>query len=204
MKTFLSLAAMMAFTINCNAGIDCNVPTDRILESVVRVTGDDGGKASGVVIAQDVVLTAAHVINGSKSVFVSSDGILKVAKIQSVDVANDLAVLQVSTNDLAPVPLSMNELRNNQPVWAIGYPLGGDMVLSLGHFQDNIDGKLHTSAPIDSGHSGGGLISCEANKHVLAGMLRAYAAYQRGDEYVRIKNFSISVSSRVIEDFIWN
>ena len=59
-----------------------------------------------------------------------------------------------------------------------------------------------TTAPIDSGQSGGGLISCEHGKHVLAGMLRGFAAYVNGDEYIKIKNHSVSVASTDIRNFI--
>lgn len=204
MKSLICFFAATLLTYQCRASIDCQVPTTEILESVVRVVSGDSGKASGVVIAQDVVLTAAHVIDGANAVYMESGGNLIPAKIGSIDFVKDIAILFVPTEDLKPVPFSMNELHDQQQVWAVGYPLGGNLVVSLGQFKDRIKGKIHTSAAIDSGHSGGGLISCEDDRHVLAGMLRAYAAYQEGNQYIRIKNLSISVSSKLIEDFMLN
>ena len=68
---------------------------------------------------------------------------------------------------------------------------------------ENDDGMtLHTTAEIDSGDSGGGLIACQQGRHVLAGMLRGYGAIKRGNEYVKIANYSASVAARNITEFI--
>ena len=181
---------------------DCRVPTDRILSSVVQVVGDDGSQASGVVIGQDTVLTAAHVTKDSDSVYIKAGGMLSKATIRTMDPINDLAVLHVPTNKLPAIPFSMHDLNSHEQVWAIGFPLGGDLVMSSGRFAEIVNGTLRTSAQIHSGHSGGGLISCEDNKHVLAGMLKSFAAYYDGSDYIRIENLSMSVPTHIIESFL--
>ncbi len=204
LKTLFSLAAVFSVLTDCYAASACNKPSDEILTSIVRVLNNDGSQASGVVISRDFVLTAAHVVEGAGPFFVKFDRRIEQAVLHSVDLANDLAVLSVLTHGLTPIPLSIGGLHPNEPVWALGYPLGGDLEMSRGYVEDFYQGAVQTSAEIDSGHSGGGLLSCEADRHVLAGMLRGYGAYQRDGNLVKVDNFSISVPSHTIKSFVWN
>ena len=60
------------------------------------------------------------------------------------------------------------------------------------------EGALHTSAPIDSGQSGGGLLACERGAYRLLGMLRGYGAYRNGSDYVKLANHSVAVAASTI------
>lgn len=186
------------------AGPHCNQLSQETLASIVPVLNDDGSQASGIVIGRNFVLTAAHVVEGDGPFFVKIGNLTETASLHSVDPTNDLAVLAVATHNLVPIPLSMDRLRADQPVWALGYPLGGDLKISLGYVEEFHQGAVQTSAEIDSGHSGGGLFSCEADKYVLAGMLRGYGAFRRNGVLVKVDNFSISVTSRTIKRFVLN
>lgn len=182
----------------------CGWPEQHALESVVRVTSDDGSHASGVVIDIDRVLTAAHAIDLNYQTYVRINDRLIPANVALIDRAKDLAILNVSTENIRPIELGAGDLSNSARVWAVGFPRAESKTTSSGSFKVKAatDGALHTTAPIDSGQSGGGLISCERGKHVLAGMLRGFAAYVNGDEYIKIKNHSVSVASTDIRNFI--
>lgn len=183
---------------------NCGWPEQDALESVVRVMSDDGSHASGVVVAHDRVLTAAHALDERYQSYVLIHGQRHVAHIMSIDRAKDLAVLQVNTGHIKPIEIGHTSLDASAKVWAVGFPRAESKTTSSGSFKVKAatDGALHTTAPIDSGQSGGGLISCEEGRHVLAGMLRGFAAYVSGDSYVKIKNHSVSVASADIRSFI--
>ncbi len=183
---------------------NCGWPEQDALESVVRVMSDDGSHASGVVVAPGRVLTAAHALDERFQSYVLIHGERNVAHIMSIDRAKDLAVLQVNTGHIKPIEIGHDNLNASAKVWAVGFPRAESKTTSSGSFKVKAatDGALHTTAPIDSGQSGGGLISCEEGRHVLAGMLRGFAAYVSGDSYVKIKNHSVSVASADIRSFI--
>jgi len=185
-------------------GAQCGWPNRIALDSVVRVTSDDGSHASGVVVAPDRVLTAAHAIDQNFRSYVRIDGSLKLARVVMIDRQKDLAILHANTGNILPIPIGEGSLSTSETVWAVGFPRAESKTTSSGSFKvrAEIDGALHTTAPIDSGQSGGGLISCERGQHVLAGMLRGFAAYVNGDRYVKIKNHSVSVASADIRNFI--
>ncbi len=182
----------------------CGWPAQDALESVVRVTSDDGSHASGVVIGDNRVLTAAHAIDEQYQSYVRIGDRLYPAHVALVDRSKDLAILEVAKLDILPIRLGDGDLSGSAKVWAVGFPRAESKTTSTGSFKVKAatDGALHTTAPIDSGQSGGGLISCEQGEHVLAGMLRGFAAYVNGDEYIKIRNHSVSVASTDIRNFI--
>jgi len=182
----------------------CGWPEGDALETVVRVTSDDGSHASGVVIDQNMVLTAAHAVDEQFQSYIIVGEDIRSAVISLIDRSRDLAILQVETGAIRPIKLGAEDLSDSAPVWAVGFPRAESKTTSSGSFKvkATTDGALHTTAPIDSGQSGGGLISCEAGRHVLAGMLRGFAAYVSGDSYVKIKNHSVSVATADIRNFI--
>ncbi|MDO6461798.1 serine protease [Granulosicoccaceae sp. 1_MG-2023] len=182
---------------------ECEWPDRRTQASVLPITTDDGSYASAVVIGRNRVITAAHAVHEAIRTFVRIGDEYREGKVLSMDAGKDLAVIEVDTSGLAPIRLSRREPHANQRVWAIGFPQASSKTTSLGQFNGEVDGALHTSAPIDAGESGGGLLTCEQGDFVLAGMLRGYGAYRRGNEYVRIENHSVSVAARDIEEFVF-
>lgn len=182
----------------------CGWPERDALETIVRVTSDDGSHASGVVIERNMVLTAAHAVNEHYQSYIIVGEEVRSADIVLIDRSRDLAILEVETGAIQPIQLGANDLSTSAKVWAVGFPRAESKTTSSGSFKvkAETDGALHTTAPIDSGQSGGGLITCEAGQHVLAGMLRGFAAYVSGDSYVKIKNHSVSVATAEIRNFI--
>ncbi len=199
------IAIVVSFFLTPVAYADsCGWPAQDALNSVVRVTSDDGSHASGVVIGDNRVLTAAHAIDEKYQSYIRIGEQLYPAHVALVDRSKDLAILEVDSLNIHPISLGDSDLSGSAKVWAIGFPRAESKTTSTGSFKvkAEVDGALHTTAPIDSGQSGGGLISCEQGKHVLAGMLRGFAAYVNGDEYIKISNHSVSVASTDIRNFI--
>lgn len=180
----------------------CNWPDSGSLSAVLPVAAEDGSYASGVVVGRNRVLTAAHAIAPETRVFVGIDNQFRAAKVQFVDKLNDLAILVVDTGRIRPLRIANSDPELRQQVWAVGFPRAQAKTTSAGVFQKKAEGALHTSAPIDSGQSGGGLLLCSNGSYLLAGMLRGYGAYFKGGQYVKLANHSVSVAAATIQRFV--
>jgi len=197
----LSVAGMMTHSAAI-AAPSCEWPDESALEAILPVATDHGSHASGVVVAPNRVLTAAHALNGGQQYFVRVGGGFRKARLLIKSAAHDLAVLAVETDGIRPLPISVHEPLASEPVWAVGFPRAQGKTTSSGVFQRNRQGALHTSAPIDSGQSGGGLLSCARGHYELMGMLRGYGAYLSGDRYVKLQNHSVAVAATTIHQFV--
>lgn len=197
----LSAASLLSHSVAV-AAPTCEWPDESALDAILPVATDHGSHASGVVVAPDRVLTAAHALNGGQQYFVRIDGGFRKARLLMKSVAHDLAVLEVETGSITPLPISVAEPSASQTVWAVGFPRAQGKTTSSGVFQRNRQGALHTSAPIDSGQSGGGLLTCQSGHYQLLGMLRGYGAYLSGDRYVKLQNHSVAVAATTINQFV--
>lgn len=180
----------------------CERPDLATISAILPVRTDHGSFASGIVVERNRVLTAAHAIQGGGHFFVRIGGTYRSADLVMVDHVEDLAVLSVNTLNLVPLRINQNSLPLSEPVWAVGYPLDKAKTASPGTFQRFVGNVLHTSATIDPGQSGGGLLSCSQGRWSLAGMLRGYGAYWQGDQYVKLQNHSVSVAGTTISNFL--
>ena len=177
----------------------CRWPDAPVLEAVLAIATEGGSRASGVVLAPDRVLTAAHALVEGGRAFVRIGGDFRRAEPLLIDRANDIAVLGVDTRGIAPLPLAERAPGERQRVWAVGFPRNEGRTTSSGVFQRERDGALHTSASIEAGQSGGGLLVCEGGRYRLGGMLRGFGAYREGDAYIRLENHSVSVASTTLQ-----
>ncbi len=187
-------------------GIDaesCDQPDGDSLAAVIRVATDAGADGSGVVVSHNLVLTAAHVLEDARYPMVYIDQTYRHANLLATDPTADLALLAVDTGELPPLPLSESHLDEAEPVWAVGFPLALGQATTRGQFQSNNNGRLFTSAPIKAGNSGGGLMRCWDGEYELAGMVRGYGAYWKGDQLISLEDeLSISVPAHRIREFI--
>lgn len=177
----------------------CLWPNNQILDSIVPIESGENSHASGVVVSNNLVITAAHVLEDYYDTAVEINDALYLASVLLVDKEADIALLSVRTDNLYPIPLSKYDLYESQEVWAAGYPRAQSLHTSAGNFVSKKAEAIHTSAGIDSGESGGGLLSCEHGEFVLAGMLRGYGAYRTERGLVRLEDYSISVAASDIK-----
>lgn len=180
----------------------CSRPDDNTLRAIVPVATDHGSHATGVVYDDNRVLTAAHAVQGGSHFFVRIGEDFRSADLVMVDHDNDLAVLAVDTRAITPLQLAGVLPARHQPVWAVGYPRAQGMITTTGILQQYDEGALHASASIDSGQSGGGLLSCNNGVWEMLGMLRGYGAYLQNDHYVKVPNHSVSVAAATINEFL--
>jgi putative serine protease PepD len=142
---------------------------DALLPSVVQLE-TSGGLGSGVVYKEGgLILTAAHVVEGSSAVVVRlSDGRRVDGEVLGTDPATDIALVDAEADDLEPATLALNEpLDVGQVAIAIGSPFGLDssvtsgIVSAVGRTLQTNGGAVstvQTDAPINPGNSGGALV----------------------------------------------
>ncbi|HUF59821.1 MAG TPA: trypsin-like peptidase domain-containing protein [Actinomycetota bacterium] len=148
--------------------------------------GRSDGQAVGtgfVVRADGFILTNQHVIDGASAVTVTlASGEERTASVVEEDAVQDLAVLRIDAEDLPTVTLGNSDgLATGETVVAIGYALdlsGGPTVTSgiissldrtidvrdpgsPGATVRTYDGLLQTDAALNSGNSGGPLVTLD-------------------------------------------
>jgi len=124
--------------------------------------------------AQRHVLTNEHVITGAESIRVSlADGREFGARLIGADPNNDIAVLEVETQEKLPwiPPGSSADLMVGEPVIAIGNPFGLSHTVTTGVIsavgrslrtdERVYHGFIQTDASINPGNSGGPLLNAE-------------------------------------------
>jgi S1-C subfamily serine protease len=178
----------------------------KVVPSIVTITvfndgetEEDGligvGSGSGVVVSRDgYIITNHHVIDGASDYRVEfEDGRVYTAELVGSDELTDLAVLQISADNLVPIDLgSSDALDLGDPAIAIGNPLGqdGGASVSVGivsAFNRRVDfaaddflhGMIQTDAAINSGSSGGALVNADG---ALIGITSAIGVSQAGPE----------------------
>ncbi|NNC54911.1 MAG: trypsin-like peptidase domain-containing protein [Pseudomonadales bacterium] len=182
----------------------CHLPDSRALSHIVQLRGDNGGHASGVVIRKNLLLTVAHAIAGENRVFADIHGELQETLPLIINESRDLALLQVDTGVLQPIAIAASPLSRHERVWAIGFPLGKNQRTSHGVLTDNENGLLYTTAHINQGTSGGGLLRCangENNEYELAGIVRAYIADVTANQPINTGD-SVAVGKAPILDLL--
>lgn len=105
----------------------------RVAAAMVQVRGRPRRPASGLVYAADLILTADHVIERDDDLSVETpDGRALPAQIVGRDPASDLALLRVPGLGLAPAAFAEAPARVGQIVLAVGRPLSGGPMASMG------------------------------------------------------------------------
>jgi serine protease Do len=144
---------------------------ERVGPSVVGL-GRGWGRGSGVVIAQDRVLTNAHVLRGDEIAVRRAGGEVALGRVAATDDALDVAVIAVETGAAPAVawePATVEELRAGQAVFALADPGGRGLRTTFGLVSATgrsfrgphgrrVGGSIEHSAPLPRGSSGGPLV----------------------------------------------
>src|SRR6266849_2306121 len=101
--------------------------------TLVLVNGRQGRPGSGIVYAQDLVLTADHVLDREEDLtIVTHDGRTLPAQFAGRDLATDLAVLRVANLGINPAVASTEQARVGQLVLAVGRSANDGPMASVG------------------------------------------------------------------------
>jgi serine protease Do len=140
------------------------------------------GTGSGVLIAPDLIVTNAHVVEDGQTFAIGPAR--DAGTVIAVDAGHDLALLRCRTHG-APLPLRIGSpLFLGEDIMAAGFPLidvlGADLKVTTGNVSGLTGGggdvaRFQFSAPIGSGSSGGAIIDEFGN---LVGVTSASLAHQ--------------------------
>ncbi len=149
---------------------------ENVAASVVRVNGRRRRSGSGVVIAQNTVLTASHVLEREEDLSVeTADGRTLSARFAGRDHSSDLAVLNVEDLDIEPAMPAEGEARVGQISLAVGSHARGEgpratlgVVSAVGgpvrtRRGPRLERFIQTDATPYPGFSGGPLIDARGN-----------------------------------------
>jgi serine protease DegQ len=149
---------------------------ENVAASVVRVNGRRRRSGSGVVIAQNTVLTASHVLEREEDLSVeTADGRTLSARFAGRDHSSDLAVLNVEGLEIEPVTPDEGDARVGQISLAVGSHSRGEgpratlgVVSAVGgpvrsRRGPKLERYIQTDATPYPGFSGGPLIDARGN-----------------------------------------
>jgi putative serine protease PepD len=183
--TAATASGLETTTTSADRGLSAVI--DTALRSVVAVRAVStvatpfGGSAqaesqgSGVIVADGIVVTNAHVVEAASDVTVSfgDEADETTATVLGTDSTHDVAVLAVDTGGRPAISIgSSSGLELGDTVVALGYPLGLGSTATAGIVSgldrtidvqsrqtvEHLEGLLQTDAAINPGNSGGPLI----------------------------------------------
>ncbi len=164
---------------------------------------------SGVIISsQGYVLTNEHVIRQARRISITlADGRTFDARVVGADPTNDVAVLEIETDENLPwvQPGSSSDIMVGEPVIAIGNPFGFSNTVTTGVIsatnrsihagQLTFHGFLQTDASINPGNSGGPLLNANGS------LIGINTAIYQGAEGIGFA-IPIDVARRVVAELI--
>ncbi|WP_415901765.1 S1C family serine protease [Neptuniibacter sp. QD29_5] len=165
---------------------------------------------SGVILSsQGYIVTNNHVISGADSIIVAlKDGREAAAEVIGTDPETDLAVLNVTLDNLPSITLGQTEnYRVGDVVLAIGNPFGVGQTVTMGIISatgrnsvglNTYEDFIQTDAAINPGNSGGALIDAFGN---LIGINTAIFSKSGGSQGI---GFAIpsDLTKQVMQDLI--
>ncbi len=172
--------------------------------SYVRLVYNDDGNGSGVMIAPNRMLTAAHVadiLTETNPLFVEGK---KVRKVLKIDRDRDIALLDVDA-DCPCAPLG-DLPKIDEAIIVVGYPINKAIqvqIITTGTYQGLIADKtrLVTTAPASFGNSGGGLFLFHNGKWELIGILVAMSGQNSSVPFVGVPYNDVTFSTRIPDEY---
>ena len=144
---------------------------ERVGPSVVGI-GNRWRGGSGIVIAENRVLTNAHNLHGDEVTITFADGRTADAKALGVDGDGDLAILEVATEGAPALEPGADAPAIGTPVVALGNPNGHGPRVTLGFVSGTgrsfrgprgrrVAGAVEHTAPLMPGSSGGPIVDLD-------------------------------------------
>lgn len=150
-----------------------DLPYDKNLSPKTYKRRKDGSSSQGTawVMSNGYIATNHHIIEGASEIkLIKTDGSELKAKIYKEDKVNDIALLEVISEEKLPpaIPISSKQAPVGQDVFTIGYPMAGILgtdpkftsgkINSLSGIQN--DPRVYQiSVPVQAGNSGGPLLN---------------------------------------------
>ena len=149
----------------------------QVNDGVVRIDAEQCGSSgvgTGFLIGRDMAVTAAHVVEGSTSLTVTTTGETSEGTVVGIDSDRDLALVQLDRSFRGHTFDFVTDRPDvGAPVALIGYPLGEPLSLATGAVSGldrtvptesgPLDGLIQTDVASNPGNSGGPLLNEEGD-----------------------------------------
>ena len=168
---------------------------------------------SGFILKDNYIMTNFHVVEDATEVIISlSDRREFIAEVVGVDPLSDLAVLEVSDDDLPTVNVgNSDELRVGDWVIAIGSPFSFDFSVTAGivsakgrRINNNNIGNyvpfLQTDVAINPGNSGGPLFNLDGEVVGINSQIYSRSGGYQGLAFAIPINVAMDVADQIIND----
>lgn len=176
----------------------------------------DDPLGSALQFSDDIFITACHVLEGKDPIHATRQIDTKIIFLEEVycDKETDVAIVKRTGGDINPVDeldILFNIPPRGQEVFAIGYPFGESLTITVGHWQGAsnfthfADDSWIITTQVSGGNSGGPNVYVDAKGnlqvggivigHMLNHVLRGGAGSKYGIHY-----YAVSTSSRSIRE----
>lgn len=154
----------------------------RAAVQVSTLTRDGKNHGSGIAIDPNHILTCAHVLRGGERTYVAADGVSQWASVESVDRANDAAILRVERPLVEYVPIADEELPSTVAASSYGRTSGRRDGTFKQPFGDSWPPRAYPEigsyaavldVPSRLGDSGGGIVAQYRGPVVTVGVIGA-------------------------------
>jgi hypothetical protein len=145
---------------------DASLVYKNTVNSTVTILTDNGSLGSGFFVAQNIIVTNYHVVEGAKNAncyLNNSDIEYQIDGFVGVDKSIDLVLLKVSTLNRPAIKFAATSASIGQKVFVIGSPKGLPATISEGIISGMRDFEgnklLQMTASISAGSSGGAVLN---------------------------------------------
>lgn len=197
----------LTFATSSDTRSPADIFTEARRNTVVLVGYDEWGDrvlGAGVVLTADgLIATNEHVVSGLTELYVvlpDQTTIISVDTILYSDFANDLALLRINNESLAPVRLSPIEPMVGDPVLTLGHPelflysLSDGIVSGTRTYSKEGGRFLQMTAPVNYGSSGGPVFN---ETGALVGLVSWSLEYEQNIQNVEGLHFAVPTATIV-------
>lgn len=158
--------------------------TGRERQGPTTQTAEDGSGTGFVIHADGLLITCAHVVDRATSVEVQLGNSKYIAEVLEIDYEQDLALLQIPAQNLAPLSLAEQAtVQLGQDVRAIGFPLSDVLGTGLKVTRGTVSGlltrngreEIQIDAAVNPGNSGGPVVNSRGQVVGVASAKLAHA-----------------------------
>lgn len=143
--------------------VDRTAPAVPVTDMAAVLIRRPDGMGSGFYIGNGIVVTAAHVVNGAKTVSIKTeDGRISSARIIAIDEKSDVAIMRTGRTKLLAADLDCTNVAVGTTIVSYGNPLGLEFVASYGTIAGkprDVNGRTYyvTDMTTVMGQSGSGV-----------------------------------------------
>lgn len=177
---------------------------------------DAGGVGTGFLIADDLIVTAAHVVKDQAAISISLGTEISSAQVLGIDETADLALLRTAhlvrghIFDFVSAPPALGE-----DVAALGFPLDADLTFTAGRVSGlnreqtigtrTVSNLIQTDAAINPGNSGGPLLTMDGKVAGIVSSKRAwvFGAGSEGNYSAEGTAFAVDARKAVLAVESW-